>query len=132
MKENTMLKMCGIVGTTAIILGAFGAHALKGKLDDALLDSYKTGVMYHFIHVLAMLICVAMVQRQDSVWMRRAFWFFFIGILFFSGSIYLLATRQITDLDASFLGPITPIGGILFILGWLCLCISPARQQEKI
>ena len=132
MKENTMLKMCGIVGGTAIILGAFGAHALKGKLDDALLESYKTGVMYHFIHVLAMLICVAMVQRKDCVWMRRAFWFFFIGILFFSGSIYLLATRQVTGLNVSFLGPVTPIGGILFILGWLCLCMNTTRQQEKI
>lgn len=127
-----MLKMCGIVGGTAIILGAFGAHALKGKLDDALLESYKTGVMYHFIHVLAMLICVAIIQRQDSIWMRRAFWFFLLGILFFSGSIYLLATRQVTGLDASFLGPITPIGGILFILGWVCLCFNPEGHQANI
>ena len=102
----------------AVILGAFAAHALKSVLDEYSIDVYKTGNFYHFIHSIA-LIMVGLLQHQFDVDLMLSGYSFFLGMVIFSGSLYLLALTGIKGL-----GAITPIGGLLFILGWGWLAVQ--------
>ena len=126
-----ILFAIGILGALAVILGAFGAHALVPKLPAESLASYKTGVLYHFIHILAALIASILYLLTKNKLFRTSAYIFLIGILLFSGSIYLLSTRSITHLEISWLGPVTPVGGVLFILGWICLAIAGFGSEVK-
>ena len=109
-----MQKTFGIIaaayGALAVILGAFGAHALKEKLDAYQLEIFNKGVQYQFYHVIALFAVVFLADKIQPKTLTFAGWFFTAGILFFSGSIYLLATRSILGTDAltPILGPITP------------------------
>ena len=96
----------------AVIMGAFAAHALKQFFDQYTTDIFKTGNFYHFIHSLA-LIVVGLLQQQFDIDLTISGYSFFFGIVIFSGSLYLLALTGIKSL-----GAITPIGGLIFILGW--------------
>ena len=96
----------------AVIIGAFAAHSLKSLLDEYADGIYKTANFYHFIHSLA-LIMVGLLQQQFNVDLTFTGYSFFFGILIFSGSLYLLALSGMKGL-----GAITPIGGLLFIIGW--------------
>lgn len=115
--EKTFLLLASLFGASAVALGAFGAHALETRLSADLLSTYEVGVRYHVYHALALLGVVAVISRWPeataAVW---AGWLFVIGILIFSGSLYILAFSGIR-----WLGAITPIGGVAFIAGWLCL-----------
>ena len=102
----------------AVILGAFAAHALKSVLDEYSIDVYKTGNFYHFIHSIA-LIMVGLLQHQFDVDLMLSGYSFFFGMLIFSGSLYLLALTGIKGL-----GAITPIGGLLFIVGWSWMAVQ--------
>ena len=102
----------------AVILGAFAAHALKSVLDEYSIDVYKTGNFYHFIHSIA-LIMVGLLQHQFDLDLMLSGYSFFFGMVIFSGSLYLLALTGIKGL-----GAITPIGGLLFILGWGWLAVQ--------
>lgn len=104
-------------GVTAIIFGAFGAHALKVKLSADQLLSFETGVKYQMYHALFLLILSFNSYVSDKV-KKGLFYFVSLGVLFFSGSIYLLSTQSIFGLQLNFLGPITPIGGALLIISW--------------
>ncbi len=109
----------------AVGLGAFGAHGLKNVLPADKLVTYTTGITYHFYHTLALLAIILLAQSHPSKWLRRGALFFILGIFLFSGSLYLLATREVIGLTHyKWLGPITPIGGVFFILGWLSLSIG--------
>jgi uncharacterized membrane protein YgdD (TMEM256/DUF423 family) len=125
-----MQKIFGIIaasyGALAVILGAFGAHALKEKLDAYQLEIFNKGVQYQFYHVVALFAVVLLSTKIQSKSLDFAGWFFSIGILFFSGSLYLLATRSLLGLDSitPIIGPITPIGGLCFIIGWVLLAFS--------
>jgi uncharacterized membrane protein YgdD (TMEM256/DUF423 family) len=115
--DKTFLLLASIFGALAVALGAFGAHALEGRLSADLLSIYETGVRYHFYHALALLGVVAVLSRwPDSGAAVAAGWLFVIGIVIFSGSLYVLAFTGIR-----WMGAITPIGGVAFIAGWLCL-----------
>ena len=115
--EKTFLLMASVFGALAVALGAFGAHALEGRLTADLLSTYETGVRYHFYHALALLGVVAVISRwPESGAAVAAGWLFVIGILIFSGSLYILAFTGVR-----WLGAITPIGGVAFIAGWICL-----------
>ena len=96
----------------AVILGAFAAHALKSVLDEYSTDIYKTSNYYHFIHSLA-LIMVGLLQQQFDIDLTISGYSFFIGMVLFSGSLYSIALTGVKGL-----GVITPIGGLLFIIGW--------------
>jgi uncharacterized membrane protein YgdD (TMEM256/DUF423 family) len=115
--EKTFLLMASLFGGLAVALGAFGAHALESRMSAELLSTYEVGVRYHFYHALALLGVVAVISRWPeagaAVW---AGWLFVAGIVIFSGSLYILAFTGIR-----WLGAITPIGGVAFIAGWLCL-----------
>ena len=96
----------------AVLIGAFAAHALKQLFDQYATDVFKTGNFYHFIHSLALII-VGILQQQFDIDLTMSGYSFFFGIVIFSGSLYLLALTGIKSL-----GAITPIGGLIFILGW--------------
>jgi len=108
---------------TATILGALGAHSLKPHLSPDQLDSFKTGVQYQFYHALALIILSLFSQKIPGKLLSAAGYLFIGGVFCFSGSIYLLSTREVSGLSGvGFLGPITPLGGLCFISGW-ALCI---------
>lgn len=125
-----MQKTFGIIatlyGALAVILGAFGAHALKVKLDAYQLEIFNKGVQYQFYHVIALFAVVFLAEKIQPKTLTFAGWFFSVGILFFSGSLYLLATRSLMGTDAltPILGPVTPLGGLCFIIGWTLLLVS--------
>jgi uncharacterized membrane protein YgdD (TMEM256/DUF423 family) len=115
------LIIVGILGATAVIFGAFGAHSLKEAIPAASLLSFKTGVQYQFIHTIMSLLCIVLSLVLKERKFLSVFWLFVIGILLFSGSIYLLTLRTLLPFGEMFykiIGPITPIGGLFFILGW--------------
>lgn len=99
----------------AVILGAMGAHSLKGKITPENLDAFKTGVTYHFYHSLALILIAILMETFKKPALKISAILFVIGIFCFSGSIYCLTTME----NVSFLGPITPIGGLFFIAGWI-------------
>lgn len=119
-----MVKKLLIVGIiyalTAVVLGALGAHALENYLTIDQLNSFETGVRYQMYHALA-LILVASISVITSKTKKIVFYLFTIGVMLFSVSIYLLTTASLWNANFSFLGPITPIGGLLLISGWIVL-----------
>jgi len=104
----------------AVALGAFGAHALKSKLDQDKLEVYKTGVLYHLIHALG-LIAVGLLAEQypGAGLLAAAGWLLTAGIVLFSGSLYVLSVKRVR-----LLGPVTPLGGLSFISGWVLVAVS--------
>lgn len=124
------IVIAGIFGITAVILGAFGAHALAARLTPELLNSYRTGVDYQFYHSFLLLGLGLWRERGDNPQLRWAVRFAIIGILCFSGSIYLLACRDLIGIGVlrPFLGPVTPIGGLFFIAAWLMVIIAAWRK----
>lgn len=126
--NRKIIITASVFGMIAVILGAFGAHGLRDKISGAELDTWKTAVSYQFYHTLALLFLSTMVRYRDG-FINIAYYAFTFGIIFFSGSIYLLATRSITGLNIGFVGPVTPIGGLLFIVGWLFLLLAAIKNK---
>jgi uncharacterized membrane protein YgdD (TMEM256/DUF423 family) len=140
--ENTIPKnkliLIGLLGAIAVSLGALGAHFLKSKLETGLitpdqLNGFDTAVKYQMYHVIGMLLLVVLGKLYPNKYFNWAFNLFLIGILLFSGSLYFLCTRYLLGADwLIFLGPITPIGGICFVLGWLCICLAVLKSDKKV
>jgi len=107
-----------------VALGAFGAHGLKGRVEPALLDVFETGVRYHMYHALALLALGLAQARSPAPLLNAASWLFAVGIVVFSGSLYLM-----TLTGARWLGAITPIGGVAFLLGWAVAVLSAIRGK---
>jgi uncharacterized membrane protein YgdD (TMEM256/DUF423 family) len=121
MKINkNIVVTAAILGAFTIMIGAFGAHGLKELISEKSLVSFETGVRYQMYHVIVMLIlCVSNgILPKTQKWVFR---FFIIGILLFSGSIYLLTLNEFLPFDAKTIAFVTPIGGFLLIIGWLRL-----------
>lgn len=117
-----------IFGTTGVILGALGAHALKSVLSENLLNSFETGVRYQLIHALLLLI----LGFQNKIKTRIIGNLIILGIILFSFSIYLLAIRDLIGIpELSMLGPITPIGGLLLISAWVVILIRASKLKEE-
>jgi len=128
MQSNNWLKTTGIFGVLAVALGAFGAHGLTNKLTETQIHTFETGSEYHFYHTLALLGVVLLMKQQHShkKMLNRAAWAFALGIILFSGSLYLLACKSILHIEnfAAIIGPVTPLGGLSFIIGWIMLILS--------
>jgi len=105
-----------LLGATAVLLGAFGAHALNDLLEPRLMGAYQKAVDYQALHALALLFIGQLLQTRPNPWLMRAGWLMLSGTLLFSGSLYALALSGYRPL-----GMITPFGGTAFVLGWLCL-----------
>lgn len=114
------ITLAALSGMLAVACGAFGAHALKARLDDYAMGVFETAVQYHFYHSLALLAVgvIALGQPQTAL-LRSSGWLFLIGIVVFSGSLYLLSLSGVR-----WLGAITPLGGLAFIGGWACLAAT--------
>lgn len=111
----------------SIILGAFGAHALKELLEPEKLISFETGVRYQMYHGLALLI----VGLNEEKFKANLLWFYYLiiaGVVLFSFSIYFLAIQDVLDLNLKFLGPVTPLGGLLLITGWILLLVKWVKK----
>jgi uncharacterized membrane protein YgdD (TMEM256/DUF423 family) len=122
--ERTFFIIASLLGSLSVALGAFGAHALRGRIEESLLANYQTGVSYMIYHTLALLAVAWAVSKWPAsslpIW---AGWLFVVGIVFFSGSLFVMAfTGQ------RWLGAITPIGGVAFIVGWLLLALTAWRN----
>lgn len=113
------IRIGSIVMLLAVALGAFGAHGLKDKLTPYYLDVYKTGVLYHMIHGLALFVVAWLSTVTSDGKVLAAGICFLVGLLLFSGSLYLLAVTQV-----KWLGAITPLGGLSFLAGWLLLLLA--------
>lgn len=117
---------------TATMLGALGAHALRAYLDPHQLESFKTGTQYQFYHALALLIMAVMAERAPNKLLNIAAYLLIAGVFCFSGSIYLLTTPAATGLpEMRFLGPVTPLGGLCFMAGWVLAIFSFFRSGVK-
>lgn len=129
--KKKILLFSGISGTTAVMLGAMGAHALKAKLDANDLNAYETAVRYQLFHTFVLMIIALLITKTENKWLTSSAYFIGIGMLLFSGSIYLLSTQSLfTSMSLLFLGPITPLGGLLMISGWVMFTISIYKSTE--
>jgi uncharacterized membrane protein YgdD (TMEM256/DUF423 family) len=117
------LALClgAAAGATGVALGAFGAHALRQRLDPGMLEIYRTGVLYHVLHALALLAVAALGGRLGRP--RLTTWLFAVGIVIFSGSLYTLAISGVRTW-----GAVTPFGGVALILGWLSMILFRRRR----
>lgn len=125
MSAAFVLRAAALLGGLAVALGAFGAHGLKDRVAPEMLAVYETGVKYHFYHALALL---ALALGPERLWQSAAApwagWAWIAGIAVFSGSLYLM-----TFTGARWLGAITPIGGVAFIVGWALLFVAAGRLK---
>ncbi len=122
--ERLFFALASLLGGLAVALGAFGAHAMRGRVAENLLANFETGVRYHFYHALALVAVVVAIQRWPSSTLPViAGWAFVIGVAIFSGSLYIMAFTGLR-----WLGAITPIGGVALIVGWLCLLLVAWRN----
>ena len=128
--RKTFLQVGILFAFFGVILGAFGAHLLKEHISADHLSTFETGVRYQFYHAFVLLFLSVLLYKRKTKLMTYAGWFFIAGTMLFSGSIYLLATQEITKISTSILGPITPLGGLLLITGWLLLFLSTFQNNE--
>ncbi len=127
--NKRIILTAAIYGCLAVIFGAFGAHALKVRIHSDELATWNTGVQYHFYHTFALLFLATFARFKNNI-INFASYCFNVGIILFSGSLYLIATESLFGVNFStFLGPITPIGGVLFILGWISLFLAALRDK---
>ncbi len=126
--DKKILTTAGFLGMTAILLGAFGAHALKEVLDTEALATFETGVKYQMYHALLLLFLGSntSISSQLKTWVYRLV---LIGVVLFSGSIYLLATKSLSGMETKFVGPLTPVGGSLLIGAWGILMVHFLKKK---
>jgi uncharacterized membrane protein YgdD (TMEM256/DUF423 family) len=122
--DRIFLMIGAVSAAISVGAGAFGAHALKDRLEPRLLEVFETAARYQMYHALALLAVGAVINRWPSSWATSAGWLFLAGTLFFSGSLYTMAFTGVRAL-----GAITPIGGVCFIAGWLCLAMAAAKAS---
>jgi len=123
--DRVFITLAAVSGCLSVGLGAFAAHALRDRLSADALQVFQTGVTYQMYHALALLgvgILLARFSADGSAWLSAAGWLFVVGSVLFSGSLYLLALTGTT-----WLGAITPLGGVAFLAGWLALAIGVWR-----
>ncbi len=115
------------LGMIAVVLGALGSHTLKEVLTPEQLESFTIGVRYQMTHVLLLMVVLLTSYFEEGI-KQTSFWLTIVGILLFSGSIYLLNLQQLLGMKLSFLGPVTPIGGLFLITNWGFLAIKALKN----
>ncbi|PRX52179.1 DUF423 domain-containing protein [Salegentibacter salegens] len=119
-----------IFGLLAVIIGAFGAHGLKPLLDEAARESFETGVKYQMYHALLFLL-VGSFNFTKFRFQKSIFFLLLFGVICFSGSIYLLATNNLTPIDFTGIALVTPLGGTLLIAAWIFLLVEFIKIKAK-
>jgi uncharacterized membrane protein YgdD (TMEM256/DUF423 family) len=127
MDFKKVLKLAAVLGAISVILGAFGAHKLKELINEQSLQNWETGVRYQFYHTFAILLSGLLLMKTDLKEFRFASMAFLIGIILFSGSLYGLSLRSLIAANLLWLGPITPLGGVAFIIGWIYLFVGSSK-----
>lgn len=129
---QTLIILGSIMMFLAVALGAFGAHALKRKLSADMIKIYETGVQYHLIHGLGIILIGLLADRlESSSLVMLAGWLMFAGIILFSGGLYVLSVTGVRKL-----GAVTPLGGVAFLAGWvmimiLCIVVCPVDKRKE-
>jgi uncharacterized membrane protein YgdD (TMEM256/DUF423 family) len=121
---NSYVKIGAVAALLSVAIGAFGAHLLENRISAHYLDVYHTGVQYHMAHALGILLIAALSDKLES--RKMALWaarLLLIGIVLFSGSLYALALTGI-----GILGAVTPLGGLAFLAGWVCLVLAARKR----
>jgi uncharacterized membrane protein YgdD (TMEM256/DUF423 family) len=121
--KNTLIT-AAVAGFSGVALGAFGAHGLKGVLSADMLTVYQTAVQYHLIHAVVLLALSLWLQVQPSRWLSWSARLMLLGLILFSGSLYLLALSGVRPL-----GMITPLGGVSWLLGWSALLVAAVKLK---
>ena len=127
--NKKILITASILGLLSVVFGAFGAHGLKALISVDSLQTFETGVRYQMYHTL-LLLFVGLATFISAKNKKIIFYLIVIGVLFFSGSIYGLATNELTSFDFKTIALITPVGGLLLILSWLVLLISVIKSKQ--
>ena len=135
--RNPFSFLAGLFGTTAVALGALGAHALKQKMQEGMITSdqlaaFDTATKYQLMHAIVLFFVAYINTKKISKLYTAASYLLVTGICLFSGSIYLLATQNLSGFHAGMiLGPLTPIGGLSLIAGWLCITWAALKNHES-
>lgn len=126
MMHSRFIPLGATMAALAIVLGAFGAHALKSRLTPDLLAIWHTAFEYHLAHSLGLvLVGLAGIHRADSRWLQASGWLMLAGIVLFSGSLYAMSLSGVRAL-----GAITPFGGMAFILAWVLFAVATLRARK--
>ncbi len=121
--ERLFIIIGALSGAIGVGAGAFGAHALKARLEPRMLEVFETGARYQMYHALAMLAAAWIVSRFPGSLANASGWLFLAGTVLFSGSLYAMALTGVRAL-----GAITPLGGVCFIAGWVCVALAAMRR----
>ena len=128
---NNTIKIAAVFGALAVALGAFGAHSLQDKLDEKAMHVYQTGVSYQFYHVFALLAVGLLQLRAENKFLKWSAHFFITGLILFSGSLYALTAFKLFKMSGfDLIGAITPVGGIMFITGWILLFLGASNSSK--
>jgi uncharacterized membrane protein YgdD (TMEM256/DUF423 family) len=130
--NKRFLIFAAFFGAVAVIAGAMLAHQLRQRMPEAAAEVYETAVRYQFYHVFALLACGILSEKFPGRWIRNAGILFILGILFFSGSLYVISTLMAKGISVPLaLGIITPLGGTFFILGWIFLILAVGSRRAS-
>lgn len=128
--RKQFIRLGALSAFLCVGLGAFGAHSLETLLSAEQLVTYQTGVRYQFYHTFALLLMGVLLYRRQTTLMMYSGYAFIAGIILFSGSLYGLSIGTAMHLPVKWLGPITPLGGFFFLLGWILLFVSTYQENE--
>jgi len=119
---SSLFSIASFFGIVGVAFGAFGAHFLKSRVDASDIDILKTGVLYLFVHTVVILIVILLARNDShSRLLKSSGLLFAIGIVLFSGSLFVISTKALTGLHLGYFGILTPVGGLCFITGWIIL-----------
>ena len=130
--HRTFMRLGSLLMACAVLLGAFGAHRLKALVDEKSIETYQTGVLYHMVHALAIIIAAYVYRKYNNRRMHAAILLFILGIVCFSGSLYAIVIARVSEYSfPSLFNLITPLGGLLFIAGWIFLFLGIATEKQN-
>ena len=122
--DRVFIRLGAVAGFIGVALGAFGAHGLRARLSADHLAVFETGVRYQLVHALALVLVGVLIGRRPARLTNAAGWCFTLGIVLFSGSLYVLSLTGTTAV-----GVVTPVGGLCFLAGWACLALAVGREN---
>jgi len=128
--NRKILISASILGVISILLGAFGAHGLKALISEKSIISFETGVRYQMYHALLLLFVGNTIHLSEGI-KKRIFYFTIIGVILFSGSIYLLSVNELVDFDFKVIGLVTPLGGALLIIAWSIMITGFVKDKSN-